>query len=150
MLLSVYLHDEVASLLRCYGPLEDVINRILDAGSEGHFDFMDKPRAPDRVGARRYDIDVTNDEYLSLLEEYPPNSCKISLRRIIYWFVENEMYDQMEWEVTSNYVDKNDRRRKNLLKHLRQQSELLLRVSNGDYAEKVIKILTIIKELENE
>lgn len=103
---SIYLHKPIAEVLMCYGELSDVVNRILEASEEGLFDIIDRPRCPARDGATRYIIDVTSEYYLSMLENFPINSPRISLRRILYWFVENEMYNELGWEVTREYFNK--------------------------------------------
>lgn len=149
MKMSVYLHDEIRAILCCYGTLDEVINRILDAGSAGEFDVMNKPQIPVREGASRYEVDIVNEEYLELFRVYPQNSTKISLRRLLYWFVENEMYEMLGWEPVKNYVDRNDVKVARIVKRLRQDLEKLLLVIDSRNYEKVENILNIIKELEN-
>ena len=105
MNVSIYLHKPIVNLLRCFGDLSDVINKILDAGDQGLFDIMDKPSCESREGASRYNVNITNATYLSLLNEYSVNSPRISLRRLIYWFVENEMYIELDWPMNNEYVD---------------------------------------------
>ena len=106
MIISIYLHRPIVETLRCFGTLTEVVDKILSAGDDGTIDIMDKPPAPDRNGAGRYDIDVTNENYLSLLETFSINSPKISIRRLLYWFVDNEMYNELDWEISSNNKDK--------------------------------------------
>ena len=106
MQFSIYLHKPIAETLMCYGNLSDVVNKILDASEEGAFDIIDRPRCPARDGATRYNIEVKSEYYLTMLENYPINSPRISLRRILYWFVEQEIYDELGWEVTSEYCNK--------------------------------------------
>lgn len=149
MRVSVYLHDEIKSILCCYGNLDDVINRVLDAGSTGEFDIMNKPQIPAREGAGRYDVDIVNEEYLELLNAYPRNSVKISLRRLLYWFVENEMYEILGWEPINEYTDRNDLKRKRLVKRIRQDLEKLADIIDNDNYDRVDEALKIIKELEN-
>ena len=55
---SIYLHREIVDTLRCFGELDEVINKILEEASVGKFDVMDKPPCPDRSGAGRYDVDI--------------------------------------------------------------------------------------------
>lgn len=148
MVMSLYLHDEIHSILRCYGTLDEVINRILDAGTAGEFDFTDKPRVPDRTGARRFNVDVQNEEYLTLVKYHNYNSPKTSLRRLVYWFVENEMYDILEWEVVNNYTDRYYEKRKKLTKRIRQDLETLSNISTAEDFDKIDTALKIIKELE--
>lgn len=149
MVLSVYLHDEIYSILRCYGTLDEVVNRILDEGSAGSFDLMNCPKLPPREGARRFEVDVNNQEYLELLSLYPHNSTKISLRRLLYWFVENEMYLSLGWETSGPYVDKKDVKKQKMAKRIRQNLEALLLLCDEDEYEKVEIALNNIKELEN-
>ena len=147
MLMSIYLHEEIYAILCCYGKLDDVVNKVLEEGMSGSFDIMNCPKLPPRTGARRFEVDVTNEEYIELLNLYPHNSTKISLRRLLYWFVENEMYEVLGWEQKNDYVDKRDMKRQKLLKRIRQQLESLLLITD-DY-EKVESAINIIKELEN-
>lgn len=109
MIVNLYLHKPIVETLRCYGNLEEVVNRILDAGTAGLIDIMDKPACPPRDGASRYVIDITNADYIDLSINYPPNSCKLSLRRLVYWFVENEIYNELGWTMVNDYVSINDR-----------------------------------------
>ena len=148
MRMSLYLHDEIYAILRCYGPLNEVINRILDAGTAGAFDIMDKPRVPDRSGARRFDVDVDNEEYLSLLRKHGYNSTRTSLRRLVYWFIENEMYEILDWEVVDLYKDRYFDKRRKLIKSIRRDLETYVSYSEAEEYEKAMEALKIIKDLE--
>lgn len=103
---SIYLHSEIVDILKCYGTLEDVVNRILEEAAKGYFDVMDKPACPSREGAGRYDINIVEPNYLELLSVYSPFSPKISVRRLIYWFVENEIYADLGWEPTNEFENR--------------------------------------------
>ena len=104
MKLSIYLHKEIADTLRLFGDLSYVTNLILQYGAEGYYDVCNKPAIVDRGTASRYMIDVTEPNYLQLLAVHSSNSPKISLRRLLYWFVENEMYNEVGMTI-SKYKD---------------------------------------------
>ena len=106
MIFSIYLHKHIAEPLMCFGDLSDVVNRILETSEQGIFDVIDMPKCESRDGATRYNINVTNETYLTLVASFPPNSPRLSLRRLLYWFVEQEMYDVLEWEAVNEYVSK--------------------------------------------
>lgn len=108
MILSVYLHRDRVDILKMFGNLSDVINKILDASDEGHFDIGDKPEAPSREGAGRYNINVTNENYIQMLNMFGIKNKKISLRKLIYWFVDNEIYVDLDWEQINDYIDDKD------------------------------------------
>ena len=101
MKMSLYLHKRIVDVLRCYGDLEDVINRLLS-----EVDPMDYPKCEPRNGAGRYVVNIIEPNYLELLSMYGPFSSKISIRRLLYWFVDNEIYDELGWEPCNEYVDK--------------------------------------------
>lgn len=106
MKLSIYLHSDIVDVLKTYGKLDDVVNSMLDAADEGEFEIENKPSCRPRDGAGRYDINVTNATYLSLLNTYGVKSKAISLRRLIYWFVENEIFNEIGWDTVNDYVDR--------------------------------------------
>lgn len=106
MKISIYLHQYITDILAQYGTLDEVINRILQEASKGNITVEDKPPCINRSGASRYDVDINNKEYLELISMYPPNSPHISLRRLIYWFVDNEIMHDLGWQATREYVSK--------------------------------------------
>ena len=110
MVLSQYFHDYIVETLEMYGELSDVINKILDASDEGHFDIIDKPACESREGCNRYNIRIRNENYLTLLKRRGVKSKSISLRRLVYWFVDNEMYEQLGWQPIKDYISKDDQK----------------------------------------
>jgi hypothetical protein len=66
---------------------------------------MEKPSAPEKKGGRYHQINIREPDYISLLETYGVKSSRISLRRLLYWFVENEIYDELGWEPVEEFTD---------------------------------------------
>ena len=97
MIQHVYLSDYVVDALSFYGTLDEVVNKILTYGAAGSFDLMDKPKAPDKTGGSVYKINVLEPNYLELLDTFGASSSRISLRRLLYWFVDNEIYAELDW-----------------------------------------------------
>ena len=149
MRMSVYLHDEICAVLKCFGTLDEVVNKILDTASAGEFEVENKPQVVERSGAKRYNVDVQNEDYLQLYR-IRRNSPSISLRRLLYWFVENEMYDYLGWEVKSKYVDPNYEKRNKLIRKIRQDLEKLSTLLGGNGYEIATKAKELILSLEEE
>lgn len=103
---SIYLHRYVVDTLSLFGELSDVINRILQEGADGKIQLVNRPPCTNRKGAGRYNVNITQQDYLELLEYYPVNSSKVSIRRLLYWFVDFEIYEQLEWKPTRKYENK--------------------------------------------
>lgn len=143
MLTSIYLHRPVAETLLLFGDtLEDSINRILDVCAEGRIDLMDKPACPDRTGAMRYNIDIKNAYYLDLYNYYPVNSSKISLRRLLYWFVDNEIYNELGWRAERK-LDQRDLKRdiNNLSRADSILAKVMLKHKADTYIEETISTI---------
>ena len=115
MILSLYLHNDVIDTLQSFGELDDVVNKILDECSVGSFDFTNKPNCRERDGARRINVNITNEDYLIALNTYGVKSKHVSLRRLLYWFVENEIYCDLAWEQVNAYKDSDTERLKRQL-----------------------------------
>lgn len=150
MRISIYLHQYVVDILGQYGELQDVINKILNEASVGKFSFEDKPACASRDGASRYDVDVTNKEYLELIMTYPTNSPRISLRRLVYWFVDNEIMYELGWLTKRKYVSKPEEKRvKRCNAAIDELYKLQKAISNSHNYELIDEIRLITQRLEN-
>jgi len=99
---TVYLSYPVIEILTCLGPsLNDVVNKILAYGEQGLFDLENKPPVGTRTGGKHCTINVTNQHYIDLVATLGEKNNNISLRRLLHWFVEEEIYEECGWEVTS-------------------------------------------------
>ncbi len=146
MRLSLYLHDEILAVLKCFGDLDTVIDKILLGISSSDIDIMDKPPAPDRAGAKRVDVNITNEEYIQLLRQFGPRSKKISLRRFLYWFVENEIYELINLEPLNDY-SAIDEKLKSRINRISKQLEDLRDRAPSSYYDKFNIILKLLEEL---
>ena len=151
MKFSVYLHSHIVDTLRTYGRLDDVVNAMLDEADNGMFNVIDKPNCESRDGASRYSIEITNESYIALVESYPTNSSRVSLRRLIYWFVENEIYEECGWS-TNNILKRkeNNKTYKKIVGIKDQCSKLLITLSDNYEALMLLtEIINNMQKLEN-
>lgn len=96
---SLYLHQEVIDLLECFGELSDVVNRLLEECIDKGLIYQNVvSTAPDRADARRVDVFVKYDIVCQL--------AGVRVRSIIYWFVENEIYTELGWQMSHHYGEK--------------------------------------------
>lgn len=152
MIFSVYLHDYVADTLKCYGTLDEVVNKILETSEQGIFDVIDMPKCEPRDGATRYNIDVTNEYYITLVNAYSINSPKISLRRILYWFVQQEMADVLGWVPSNEYKD---RQKVKILKKLNavraelERISMLLTENENNFMKAILEHLKNVEDMVN-
>lgn len=93
---SLYLHEEILATLKCFGELNDVINRLFEETIDNgmlYESMMEK--APSREGARRIDVWIKKDIVSQLAH--------VRVRTSVYWFIENEIYSELGWEMRNEY-----------------------------------------------
>ena len=149
MLMSIYLSDEIADVLKCFGELSEVTNRILKAGSDGVIDIMHKPKIPDKKGGQYYKIIIEDPDYLELLDTFGPKSSVISIRRLLYWFVENGIYEELEWEPKETYESKSVNKNYDAIVKLKQSLHRCLQLM-PQYKDDLLQIREIICKIEEE
>lgn len=148
MICSIYLHNEIAEILKSFGELSEVVNKILQEGANGSFDFMDKPNIQSRDGAKRYEINVQQEDYLNLLKCFPINSPKISLRRLLYWFVENEIYVDLNWKQCNYYKNIKTQKIIKIIEIIKSDVTKLNILLPTEFTNKNYDIMSILKQLE--
>ena len=94
--ISVYLHQDVIDILRCFGELNDVINNLIKDSLLIDELYEETLRSPKRSpSCKRVEFTINEDLYDEL--------AGIRVRPLIYWFVENEMYDQLGGKMVKQY-----------------------------------------------
>ena len=94
---SIYLHQEILDTLECFGSnLNDTINKLFeDCINTGVLYNDNIPPAPDREGARRIEVFLNYNIVCQL--------GSVRVRPVIYWFIENEVYSELGWEMRGDY-----------------------------------------------
>lgn len=149
MILSVYLSSEIKNILSCYGSLDEVVNKILMAGSQGLIDIMEKPPAPEKKGGTYYRINIEEPDYISLIETYGAKSSRISLRRLLYWFVENEIYEELGWEPSEEFVEEKRNKKYEAITELKQ-ALFKIRQYFPQYDDHFEEFKNLLREIEDE
>lgn len=101
----VYLSYPVIDVLKCLGPsLDAVVNKILAYGEQGLFDIENKPPVGAKTGGKHCTINITNQHYIDLIATVGEKNNTVSLRRLLHWFVEEEIYEECGWETSGMSV----------------------------------------------
>lgn len=148
MIQSVYLHDYIVDTLKMYGELDICINKILKHVEVNGLQIEDLPECPSRIDAKRYNVFINNSYYNELVEAYGIKSKRISLRRLLYYFIDNELYNEYGWEPINDYVSTNDAKiNKQYAKVSAELNKLLslLLKNNDDRASNIIHALDLVR-----
>ena len=147
MILSVYLHKDRADVLRTFGSLDEVVDRILSACDEGEFDIENKPECEPRDGASRYNIKITNESYIDMLKNFGVKCKRISLRRLLYWFVDNEIYADLGWETVNDYIDSDSIKTNAIIDKLQDGLDKLMLNVKSFEQDTVIEIKNLLNNM---
>lgn len=147
---NIYLHKYVIDSLKQFGELNEVINRVIDAGMEGKFDIEDLPIAPLRTpgDCSQLTVIVHNQSYCELVAMHGARSQTVSLRRILYHFVDNELYVDLGWSVQKQ-DDYNNSLFKNKLAIVIHDCSKLYKIAPVRYKDCCMSILKLLKEIND-
>ena len=94
---SLYLDEYILEVLKAFGDLNTVVNKILECTSQT-VDIGSLPVAPASKECKRVEVVIEEPTYLSYIQTMGRKSKKLSLKRLIYWFVNNEQYNDYGFE----------------------------------------------------
>lgn len=142
MKLNIYLHRNIIDLMKRFGDdLGEVADRIIEDMQRNGDEYIDLPDGPPREGAVRTVIDVTNREFLEMMEILGKNSGRVSIRKVIYWFFDNEKYAEYGWKY--NYIGKDKK-----LKLMCAYDLFERRLNECVGTEKLAKFTPLLTELD--
>ena len=124
---------EYYNILTVFGSIEDVIYKALELCENGEIDLENLPQTANFANTETKTIPViiTNSYYENLRNIYGATSPKVSLRKLLCYIVENEIYFDYHWEVVQVY-DKETRNKINSYKY--------------DITNKATKLVKLLKD----
>lgn len=146
--LDIRLHKEYVDVLTQFGTLSYTTNCILNACEIGAIDLFDKPVAPPKDGTQKHIITIDNLWYEQLLDDYGPKNMHISLRRLLYWFVDNEIYNDIGLQIDATKRTVLDTRFAREKATCIQQLKKLQNLSTRNSRRKLQEIIQSLIEVE--
>ena len=130
---NIIIPLEYYNILTVFGSIEDVIYKALELCENGEIDLENLPQTANFVNTETKTISViiTNSYYENLRNIYGATSPKVSLRKLLCYIVENEVYFDYHWEVVQVY-DKETRNKINSYKY--------------DITNKATKLVKLLKD----
>ena len=147
MEVKVSLPVDVLEIMKQFGTPSEVTDRILAAGEEWYFDMENCPAYETSCRNVRIPITVTNQYYEELVFTRGEHSNKVSLRRIISYFIYNELYNELGWEPVDSTSETNEMCSE-IKKLINRVAMLRSRLKREGYSEGVLECNDICKSLE--
>jgi hypothetical protein len=132
---SIYLHEEIINALKCFGELDDVVNRAIVSCTDDGSAYQEVLNpAPPRDDAKRVVINLPYDTVSRIVG--------FKLRPFLYWFIEQEKYQDLAWQVDETNRKNVENKIKNQIRKTLSEMSKLNNMLNG-------RIDNLLKEMEN-
>lgn len=95
---NIAISENYYKILRLFGTMDEVVDKALKLVELGEIDIEDCPPVPTTRDCRRTVVIINNEYYEELRAKYGPTSSKISINRLLYYIVDNELYSVYSWE----------------------------------------------------
>lgn len=145
--IDVRLHEDYYNVLTQFGTLDQVVDKAINAIEAGSIDLDVIPSCPPLTGTHKYIVTVDNLFYDDLVQIYGSHSNHISMRRILYYIVDSELYNALRWEPVRN-ISPTDRRSKRIDNLLYELAKVINSETDKDRLKILLHVYTIIQQLK--
>lgn len=144
MIYRVFLHDEIINTLSVFGDLSAVTEKIILEALDNDIDIERLPKAGDRTGAVRKNINIVNPAIVQYFDDicYNAHSPKSPIRNLLYWFVNEEIYNEWQWTADKKFTNTD----KSRTLYIKACEKSLCYLTN----EKLKRAMNILKDLLEE
>ena len=95
---NIAIDNNYYNILRLFGTMDEVVDKALKLVEQGEIDFDRCPQIPTTKNCRHIVVAISNPYYEELRALHGATSSKISINRLLYYIVDNELYYTYEWE----------------------------------------------------
>lgn len=125
---KIYLHNYILKIFSKYGGADNCINKIIDEAMSGKFDYEDSEPAPERSDGKYVYVNIVNQDFIQLINMYGVKSKRVSLRRMIYKYIDEELYEY--WK-----PEKSEEERVELIRRYGNAIDAMRRLANVTYGK---------------
>lgn len=145
--IDVRLHEDYYNVLTQFGTLDQVVDKAINAIEAGSIDLDLVPACPPLTGTHKYIVTVDNLFYDDLVQIYGSHSNRISMRRILYYIVDSELYNTLHWELVRN-TSPTSKRSKRIDNLLYEMAKVINSETDKDRLKILLHAYTIIQQLK--
>lgn len=145
---NIAIDNSYYNILRLFGTMDEVVDKALKLVEQGEIDFERCPQIPTTKNCRHIVVAISNPYYEELRALHGATSSKISINRLLYYIVDNELYYTYGWE--RNFELSKDQKRQveswkcDIMYRISKLSRLLV---SHEQQVSLQKAFDIIKEL---
>ena len=148
MLKRIILPIETISILEQYGDIDTVVNKILDLAEQELVPLFDlPPSSSNEIKVRKISVHIYNKWYINVILAGKFN---ISLRRMIQYFVDNELFNEFNWQIVKRDRDAIRVNISNAQTHLVNAAQIAYTNKNYELYSSLTKIVTSLSDISED
>lgn len=142
---NVTISEEYYKILRLFGTMDEVVQKALVLAERGEIDFEDCPYVQQYGRLKHVVVTVDNPYYETLRSLYGATSTKISINRLLYYIVDNELYEVYEWKQVNKYNEENEAKiagcKSTILHNINKLTKMLISIEQQDKLKKAYDLI---------
>lgn len=103
---NLNISKDYYDILVMFGDINDVIDKVLKIVERGEIDIDNLPDSVVRGPKKHIVVNIDSEWYEHMQGIYGPTSPRISISRLLYYFVDNELYVDYDWKIVRKCDDK--------------------------------------------
>ena len=143
---NITISEEYYKILRLFGTMDEVVQKALMLAEKGDIDLETCPYVQQFGRLKHIVVTVDNAYYESLRSLYGATSPKTSINRLLYYIVDNELYEAYGWKQVNKYNEENEAKiegyKSTILHNINRLSKMLTRTEQQDKLKKAYDLIS--------
>ena len=99
---NLNISKDYYDILVRFGDINDVVDKVLKIAERGEIDIDSLPAAYIRGDKKHVVVNIDSEWYEHMQALYGTTSPRISISRLLYYFIDNELYLDYNWQIVQN------------------------------------------------
>lgn len=143
---NVTISEDYYKILRLFGTMDEVVQKALVLAEQGDIDLENCPYVQQFGRLKHIVVTIDNAYYESLRSLYGATSPKASINRLLYYIVDNELYEAYGWKQVNKYNEENEAKiegyKSTILHNINRLSKMLTRTEQQDKLKQAYDLIS--------
>lgn len=143
---NITISDEYYKILRLFGTMDEVVQKALMLAEKGDIDLETCPYVQQFGRLKHIVVTVNNAYYESLRALHGATSPKASINRLLYYIVDNELYEAYGWKQVNKYNEETEAKiegyKSTILHNINKLSKMLTRTEQQDKLKQAYDLIS--------
>ena len=143
---NIAISDEYYKILRLFGTMDEVVQKALELAEKGDINIEDCPYVQQFGRLKHLVVTIDNEFYESLRALHGATSTKVSINRLLYYIVDNELYEEYGWKQVNKYNEENEAKiegyKSTILHNINRLSKMLTTAEQQDKLKQAYDLIS--------